>query len=229
MTENKYEIGTFGWLREQAKKDGFDNIRNWQIWKNNRKINNIEQVEKMFGDKINNENRSDFYRFWSKVDIKDNIEECWGWEASSIMPNGYGQFALARDSIVKSSRTVTAHYAAYIISKGAIPDGIQVLHLCNNPNCCNPYHLELGDKSKNMKYMYKCGRRDQRGENNGRAKLTEDQVREIHKLYKEQRKLHPGFKRWQITGPIAQKFGITEMQVDRIIRGEQWHYIYEEI
>ena len=35
MTENKkYEKGSLGWLREQAKKDGFgDNIRNWQVWK----------------------------------------------------------------------------------------------------------------------------------------------------------------------------------------------------
>lgn len=39
MTEgNKYEKGTLGWIREQAKKDGFgDNIGGWQNWKNKKK------------------------------------------------------------------------------------------------------------------------------------------------------------------------------------------------
>jgi len=32
MKENKYEKGSLGWLRVQAKKDGFDNIRDWQFW-----------------------------------------------------------------------------------------------------------------------------------------------------------------------------------------------------
>lgn len=29
----KYEKGTLGWLREQAKKDGFDDLSKWNQWK----------------------------------------------------------------------------------------------------------------------------------------------------------------------------------------------------
>lgn len=215
----KYEKGTLGWLREQAKKDGFDNIKSWQIWKTCRKIKNIEQVEKTFGDKINDENISDFYRFWSKVDIKDNKEECWNWTAY-IKPEGYGQLHI-------EGGTIYAHRMAYVLTKGTISDGLEVQHLCNNARCCNPNHLEIGDQHKNVEYMVKCGRQA-KGENISQSKMTEDQVREIHKLYKEQRRLHPLYKKWQITWPIAKKFGIIKEQVDNIISGRQWHHIYLE-
>lgn len=33
MEIKKYEKGTLGWFREQANRDGFDNIRKWQNWK----------------------------------------------------------------------------------------------------------------------------------------------------------------------------------------------------
>jgi hypothetical protein len=42
----------------------------------------IRNVEKVFDSKgFNNEDRYDFYRFWSKVDIRDNKDECWNWTA----------------------------------------------------------------------------------------------------------------------------------------------------
>ena len=38
VEENKkYEKNTLGWFREQAKKDGFDNIPEWKKWKNSQK------------------------------------------------------------------------------------------------------------------------------------------------------------------------------------------------
>lgn len=93
----------------------------------------------------------------------------------------------------------------------------------NNPGCCNPQHLELGTNSKNMKYMVEQGI-SCIGEIH-HSKLTEDQVREIRKLYNEQRRLDPELKQWRITEPIAQRFGIHITTVQRIIRGESWRHV----
>lgn len=176
-------------------------------------------MEKMciFKDKgFNNEDREDWHRFWSKVDIKDNINDCWDWIEST---NGkYGKFNL-------HDIAVLVHRIVYMLTKENIPEGLQVQHICNNPICCNPNHLELGNNSKNQQYRSKCGRCNVSGENNGNTILTEYQVREIHKLYNEQRKLHPGLKQWQITEPIAKKFCITKHHVDDIIHGKSWNHI----
>lgn len=116
-----------------------------------------------------------------------------------------------------------------MLTKEAIPYGLQVQHLCNNPACCNPNHLVLGNQSKNMRYRSVCERCNISRESDYHShSLTGDQVRQIHRLYIEQRKLHPDIKQWQITEPIAQRFEIHKSTVQRIIKGEHWQYIYEE-
>lgn len=221
--EDKHYKGTLGWFREQAKKDGFgDNIRDWKIWKIKQKnieqlkknIHNIEQI-KIFENKIKDEDKKDFYRFLEKVDIKDNVKECWNWTAC-ISPDGYGKFFTGSDKTV-----ISPHRIAYILTKGAIHDGLQVQHTCNNPICCNPHHLELGDQYKNMQYMVKCNRQNiPRGEHNPAAKLTDDKIRKIHKVHKER----PALKQWQ----IAEIFNISQSQIHCILSGKNWSHIYDE-
>ncbi len=181
-------------------------------------IKNIDQVEKILEENKIKIKDGVFYRFWSKVNITENKEECWNWTAS-INTNGYGQFFLLY-------KMVSSHRMSYLLTKGSIHNGLQVQHLCNNRLCCNPNHLKLGNNSKNEQYKSKCERRNNYGENNGLSVLTDDQVREIHKLHKnagEQRRL-----KWQFTEPIAQKFGISKGNVGAIIRGKTWHHIYKE-
>ena len=222
----KYEKGSFGWLKEQQKiksqKAGFDNIDDWLKHKNNQGyLKNIDIVEKIVEENnIIIKDAEIFYGFWSKVDIKDNKEECWNWILYTEV-TGYAQFGF-------NCKRAGVHRMSYMLTKGEIPDGLFVLHLCNNPSCCNPNHLELGDHSKNMQYRSKCGRCDMSGENNSQSKLTEDQVRDIHKIYNEQRKLHPGLKQLHITKPIAKNFKVTKKAIDMIINGTRWYYIYEE-
>ena len=184
-----------------------------------KKINNIEQVEKILEE--NNVEIKDpwlFYRFWNKVDIRDNKEECWNWTAS-LGTRGYGQFNIC-GKIVKANRI------SYLLSKGDISN-LQVQHLCNNRKCCNPNHLELGNQSKNEQHKIKCGRYNNYGENSGFSKLTEDQVREIHKIYNEQMKLYHYPKRSRIMDTIAQKFDVSKGAIYDIIKGRNWHHIYE--
>lgn len=223
MVENKiYEKGSFGWLIEQAKKDGFENIRDWQNWKRYQNIKNIEQVESILEE--NNVDIKDtevFYRFWDKVNIKDNKEECWNWTAG-INYYGYGHFGLSHSVVIRSNRM------AYMLTKGAISKDLNVLHTCNNTKCCNPNHLILGNQSENARYAVKCGRWNNYGENNGFSKLTTDQVREIHILYNEERCKYPDIKKWHIQKDIAKRFGMDSSQINRIINGKYWPNIYKE-
>lgn len=70
-------------------------------------------------------------RFFSKVDATG---DCWEWTASRTKA-GYGQYW--RDGAL-----TTAHRASWEILVGTIPKGFFVDHLCRNPGCVNPDHLE---------------------------------------------------------------------------------------
>lgn len=72
-------------------------------------------------------------RFWSKVDRK-TPQQCWPWLASK-REFGYGQFRLGETMAL-------AHRVAYELLIGQIPDGLELDHLCRNPSCVNPAHLE---------------------------------------------------------------------------------------
>ena len=67
---------------------------------------------------------------------------CWEW---SNVPDkdGYGRMRVRR-------RYVAAHRFAYTITKGDIPVGLELDHLCRNPRCVNPEHLEPVTHRENM-------------------------------------------------------------------------------
>jgi len=71
-------------------------------------------------------------RFWSKVK-KGAPDDCWIWQASGA--RGYGLFW-------NGTRQTAAHRFAYESVKGPIPPGLVLDHLCRNPPCVNPAHLE---------------------------------------------------------------------------------------
>jgi hypothetical protein len=110
-------------------------------------------------------------RFWEKV---DKSGECWIWLAARH-GSGYGNF------MVKKGVLEGAHRVAFRLTFGAIPDGLQVLHRCDNRVCVRPEHLFAGTQLDNMDDMRAKGRwryksRDQRGEKNPNAILTDKQV-----------------------------------------------------
>lgn len=71
-------------------------------------------------------------RFWSKVE-KRGDDECWPWHGRKTR-KGYGLFGHAGE--------VLAHRRAYRYSIGEIPEGLTLDHLCGEPSCVNPAHLE---------------------------------------------------------------------------------------
>lgn len=149
-------------------------------------------------------------RFWSKVDQTAGLFGCWPWMGYR-MPNGYGQFGLER-------RIVLAHRTAWTLARGPIPDGMQANHHCDNPPCCNPAHLFLGDQRANVLDMVAKGRhttrvhpeRIARGSRHGCAKLTEEQVAAIRS--------RPS------ASPLALalEYGVDRGTIWKIRRGRSW-------
>ncbi len=79
-------------------------------------------------------------RFWSKVAVGEP-DACWHWMRSGA--SGYGTTTF-------NGRRTTATRVAYALSVGPVPDNMLVCHKCDNPPCCNPAHLFLGDDAANM-------------------------------------------------------------------------------
>jgi hypothetical protein len=111
----------------------------------------------------------DVAEFWSKVAVAKSWQ-CWEWKGRKN-ENGYG--------VVWGQK---AHRVAYTIAKGSIPANLLVLHGCDNRACCNPNHLRTGTYADNAADMMARGRHwCARGERNGRARLTDEQVSRILK------------------------------------------------
>lgn len=68
---------------------------------------------------------------------------CWVWVAGKS-PLGYGRFGVG-------SNTYLAHRIVYEALVGPVPDGLELDHLCRNPSCVNPGHLEPVTHAENMR------------------------------------------------------------------------------
>lgn len=144
-----------------------------------------------------------FWRFISNLCV-DHATGCWNWTAGRRGRKGlkYGQFR------EKGSR-VGAHRFAFAL-RSEIPEGLLVLHRCDNSLCCNPDHLFLGTNMDNKKDSMAKSRHAVR-ERNGRARLTSENAREIRVLCKS-----------MSTAAIARKFDVGRSTVRQILEGRSW-------
>lgn len=98
---------------------------------------------------------------------------CWEW-SRYCNEWGYGVLGILAD------RVMLAHRFVWEQLRGPIPNGLCVLHRCDNPPCINVDHLFLGTDADNCADKISKGRQViLRGEAHGCAKLTLKQVQEL--------------------------------------------------
>lgn len=146
-------------------------------------------------------------RFWSKVDMK-GPDECWDWQAS-LNHHDYGRFKMER------YMTLHANRVAWALHNRRDPGELMVLHSCDRPQCCNPFHLRLGTPADNIQDMIERGRRnypDQAGSANGAAKIDEQTLAVIVQRLKD------GWNNKQIAADLP----VGHSLVSRIRVGISW-------
>jgi hypothetical protein len=98
-------------------------------------------------------------RFWRNVKrppVEDS-KPCWEWQAST-RKGSYGQIWSDPDPETGEKTLLSAHRVAWEILNGPVPEGMVLLHSCDNPKCCNPHHLTASTQAANMRDMKRKGR-----------------------------------------------------------------------
>lgn len=100
---------------------------------------------------------------------------CWEWRGGCDKKTGYGKIRI-------NSKSNFIHRVMYELYNGEIAEGMFICHKCDNPPCCNPDHLFQGTHADNMRDKTKKGRQS-KGERNGAARLTWEDVCKARELY----------------------------------------------
>lgn len=149
-------------------------------------------------------------RFEKKF-VKGGANDCWEWIGSKDR-YGYGHIQL-------DGWPQLAHRISYQLYVGEIPIGLLICHHCDNPSCVRPDHLFLGTDADNTRDCISKGRlSDRSGENNGQAKLTNEDIRTILAMWANGTR---GID-------IAREFGVTKSTISKIVRGDAWTHILKE-
>ncbi len=133
--------------------------------------------------------------------------DCWDW-AGSIAPDGYGRCCY------RKNRHFKAYRLSYIVFNGDIPDGMWVLHQCDNRKCVNPDHLYLGDRERNTNDMMDRNRSN-KGVDRPLAKLNNEKVLQSRKLHNQGNSIQS----------IADRFGVSHGTIYNAVKGKTWKHV----
>lgn len=121
---------------------------------------------------------------------------CWIWRLWTTH-EGYGKVSIKRNRVVRSQ---LAHRWVWEQTKGLIPQGMQLDHLCRQPSCVNPDHMEVVTNAENAR----------RGST---TKLDWDKVREIRRLIADEGVIHR---------VLAERYGVATVTISAIASGRNW-------
>lgn len=146
-------------------------------------------------------------RLW-RISSRLTVSEsgCWVWPGRTNQ-KGYGAFEM-------NGRVVLIHRFVYASTVADIPDGLLVMHSCDNPPCCNPSHLSVGDESANIRDCVAKGRHPE-------LKLDDAQADEI-------RRRAAGAKRGTLP-TLAREFGVSVATINRVIHAQSRHHLGQNL
>lgn len=147
-------------------------------------------------------NQQNFHRKY----VINQTSNCWEWKKPN--KQGYGRFYV-------NGTSTFAHRYAYEMYKGPIPDTYVVRHLCNNPSCVNPNHLDVGTTYENMQDKV-LSNRQAKGKDHGRAVLTNTQIIQIYQSSKS-------------NYDLATQYNVTPQLISFIRSGKNWKHLTKNL
>lgn len=154
-------------------------------------------------------------RLWQNVRKSDG---CWEWISRVRNSHGYGRmYAYGRYQL--------AHRVSWQLHFGAIPEGLCVLHHCDNRLCVRPDHLFLGTVADNNQDMREKDRQARgvkhgsathpecvpKGDRHYRTRLSDTQVKQVRELYAT------GTRQCD----IARRFGVSSQLISDVVLGKR--------
>lgn len=156
---------------------------------------------------------------WSRgkrkeITCEEDSNGCWNCTSHRLDSNGYPQ-------AMREGKRELIHRLFYRQYIGEIPQGLCVLHRCDNPRCINPDHLFVGTHKDNTMDSARKGRHKApllRGEEHGGSKLTEEAARSIVRLSRQ-----GVYQR-----DMARMFGVSPSTISMIVIGKTWKHIRDK-
>ncbi|WP_135227571.1 HNH endonuclease signature motif containing protein [Deinococcus fonticola] len=157
---------------------------------------------------------------FSLMTRRDAATGCLEWQGS-LANKGYGMIGITGKHDQGERYKYLTHRVAWMLGTGEMPPAdLMVCHRCDNPACVAIEHLFLGTNADNVRDMHEKGRAAKidpvirRGDLNGRAKLTWDDVDAI--------RAEAAKGEYGIQTKLAKRYGLTQSAVNLIIKGKTW-------
>lgn len=162
------------------------------------------------------------FKLWSRV-VKSPA--CWDWQGSKTH-DGYGRLTFHGIGFL-------AHQLAFALASGDATRGLKTLHTCDRPSCVRNDeagiyvvggrelprfgHLARGTDLDNTTDKWAKGRGVALiGEAHGMAKLTDEQVLEIRRIYST---------RGATQKALAKRYGVSPSMIRFIVAGQSWTHL----
>lgn len=149
-------------------------------------------------------------RFWDKVQKGESPDACWEWTAYCD-DDGYGRISV-------EGKPEGAHRVSYMLHNDDFDPELVVCHKCDNPPCVRPDHLFQETTQKNN-LDKELKNRQTRGIRNGTAKLNDQAIRDIRKMW----------EKGMTQTDIAEIWDVSQVTISNIVRKKNWLHVDESM